>query len=93
MAKEPIYHSVPREAKDVELKRNLSRFSGKNIMILVSILMMFFPIKIKNLDSLLRRNDLSHKDREEISNIAEGMALIFFITYENGEFLYSIFKF
>lgn len=46
MAKEPIYHSVPREAKDVELKRNLSRFSGKNIMILVSILMMFFPIKI-----------------------------------------------
>ena len=54
---------------------------------------MFFPIKIKNLDSLLRRNDLSHKDREEISNIAEGMALIFFITYENGEILYSIFKF
>ena len=92
MAKEPIYHSVPREAKDVELKRNLSRFSGKNIMILV-YLNDVFSIKIKNLDSLLRRNDLSHKDREEISNIAEGMALIFFITYENGEILYSIFKF
>ena len=55
--------------------------------------MMFFPIKIKNLDSLLRRNDLSHKDREEISNIAEGTALILFITYENGEILYSIFQF
>ena len=78
MAKEPIYHSVPREAKDVELKRNLSRFSGKNIMILIYLNdvfpKMFFPIKIKNLDSLLRRNDLSHKDREEISNIAEGAA-------------------
>ena len=45
MAKEPIYHSVPREAKDVELKRNLSRFSGKNIMIFICInKSIFYPI-------------------------------------------------